>query len=215
MARGVLYCACEGDPRAWLSDCPHISYLGYPVSVPCAGHAGLGFRASPPRRMSPAAGGASRGGSSRGPADAVLRDADGRGVETHVAGIWQRPAWCWPAHDGPLWDGPLHRARAGAGGGRAGARGDEAESGSASIRRCGGAGVGTYLVQTAGDAAGAARVARLRAYTMPGNASFLALARGAAAEVEAGPDEVEVVFDAGARPGLPAPARRASARFAA
>jgi hypothetical protein len=41
-------------------------------------------------------------------------------------------------------------------------------------------------------------VRRIGAYTLPGNRSFVALARRSGAAIAAGPDEVEVTFDVAA-----------------
>ena len=104
--------------------------------------------------------------------------------------------------DGPLWGGPLHRPGPIRAVAELSIAGDEAELGisvDAGLRR---RGVGTYLVQTAGALLAPRGVRRVRAYTLPGNASFLKLAHAIGGTVEAGPDEVEVLFDVAAlRPG--------------
>jgi GNAT superfamily N-acetyltransferase len=176
---------------------PNISFIGYPLSIPCAGHAGLGFREASRcdtpalvdhlTRLSPH--------DRRMRFCATLTDA---AIERHVEGIWQRRAVVLAAHDGPLWDGPLHRAGPIRAAVELALDDREAELGISvdpALRR---RGVGTYLVQTAGMLLRARGLARVRAYTMPGNASFLGLARACGGLVEAGPDEVEVSFDVAA-----------------
>jgi GNAT superfamily N-acetyltransferase len=176
---------------------PHVSFIGYPLSVPCANHAGLGFRE------------VGRGDAdllvahfrALDPADrrmrfcATLTDA---AMERHVAGLWSRRALVLAAHDGPLWAGPLHRAGPIRAVAELSIDGAEAELGlsvDASLRR---RGVGTYLVQTAARLLSPRGVRRIRAYTLPDNHSFVALARSCGAVIETGPDEVEVVFDVAA-----------------
>ena len=56
-------------------------------------------------------------------------------------------------------------------------------------------GVATYLIQTAARLLAPRGVRAIRAYTLPGNTSFLALARTCGAVIETGRDEVEVTFD--------------------
>ncbi len=173
---------------------PNISCIGYPVSLPCAGHAGLGLRAA-----------------TRADAPALLRHltaldlADRRmrfcatlgdeAVARHVEGVFGRPVLVLAGFDGPIWSGPLHRP----GPVRAAAEltlgGDEAELGisvDAGLRR---RGIGAYLVQTAGALLAPRGVRRIRAYTMAGNLSFLRLARALDGAVVADADEVEVIFD--------------------
>ena len=176
---------------------PQTSFIGYPLSVPCAGHAGLGFRRA-------------------GPADAPgilahyreLAPADRRrrfcatlahhAVGRHVEGLWRRDGLVLAAHDGPLWRGPFHGAGPVRAVAEVGVAGREAEIGISvgdGLRR---RGVGTYLVQTVGMLLAPRGVTFLRACTLPDNASFLGLAATAGATVEAGRDEVEVCFDVAA-----------------
>jgi GNAT superfamily N-acetyltransferase len=176
---------------------PNISWLGYPLSLPCAGHAGLGLRAAH-RGDGPALVSHLR---ALEPADRRMRFCATLGddaLERHVSGLWARRALVLAGFDGPVWGGPLH----GPGPIRAVAElsiaGDEAELGisvDTGLRR---RGVGTYLVQTAGALLAPRGVRRIRAYTLPGNASFLKLAHAIGGKVETGPDEVEVHFDVGA-----------------
>ena len=173
---------------------PQISFIGYPLAVPCSGHAGLGFReagqgdAAALLAHYQALGAADR----RMRFCATLTDA---AVERHVAGLWPRRVLTLAAHDGPLWPGPLHRAGPIRAVAELSIAGTEAELGlsvDASVRR---RGVGTYLVQAAARLLAPRGVRRIGAYTLPENRSFIALARRCGARVEAGPDEVEVEFD--------------------
>lgn len=172
---------------------PNISFIGYPLSLPCAGHAGLGFREASGRdtpalvdhliRLSEH--------DRRMRFCATLTDA---AVERHIQGIWQRRAVVLAAYDGPLWGGPLHRAGPIRAVVELALDEREAELGISvdpALRR---RGVGTYLVQTAGMLLRARGLAQVRAWTMPGNMSFLALARACGGVIDAGPDEVEVSF---------------------
>jgi GNAT superfamily N-acetyltransferase len=173
---------------------PNISFIGYPVSLPCAGHAGLGLREARPFDA-PALGAHY---AALDPADRRRRFCATLGedaIARHVAGIWQRRSLVLAGFDGPIWAGPLHRA----GPIRAVAElalGDrEAELGISvddGLRR---RGVGTYLVQAAAGLLAPRGIRRIRAYTTPGNGSFLKLAHTLGGEIESGPDEVEVLFD--------------------
>lgn len=176
---------------------PNISCIGYPLSLPCAGHAGLGLRA------------AHRGDAPAlvehllhlEPADRRMRFCATLGDEAlarHVEGLWSQRALVLAAFDGPIWGGPLHRAGPIRAVAELSIAGDEAELGvsvDAGLRR---RGIGTYLVQTAGALLGPRGVRRLRAYTLPGNASFLKLSVALGGALTSGPAEVEVVFDAAA-----------------
>ena len=159
---------------------PNLSFIGYPVAVPSAGHAGLGLRQA--TRADAAA--LVEHFQALTPDDrrmrfcATLNDA---ALRKHVDGLWSRDALILAAHDGPLWSGPLHRA----GPVRALAElvvtGEEAELGisvEASMRR---RGVGTYLIQTAAWLLAPRGVTVIRAVTSPDNAAFIAMARPAAA----------------------------------
>lgn len=173
---------------------PSISFIGYPIAIPCIGHAGLGFR-----EVSSA--------NSRDLIDhfAALPHEDRRmrfcatlnqsAVDRHVAGLWTRRTLVLGAFDGPLWRTALRQA----GQIRAVAElslGErEAELGisvDAALRR---RGVGTYLVQTAAHLLAPRGISQIRAYTLPGNRSFIALAEACGADIEGGPDEVAAFFD--------------------
>ena len=127
---------------------PNVSFIGYPVAVPCAGHAGLGLRQA--TRADSAA--LVEHFQALTPDDRRMRfcaTLNDEALRQHVDGLWERDALVLAAHDGPLWSGPLHRA----GPVRALAEfvvtGEEAELGisvDATMRR---RGIGTYLVQTA------------------------------------------------------------------
>lgn len=101
------------------------------------------------------------------------------------------------AFDGPLFEAPFLRT----GPVRAVAElvgtGPEMELGisvDGTLRR---RGIGTELVETAAHVLAPRGVRAIRAYSLPGNRSFLALARRCGAAVEIGPDEVEATFDVG------------------
>jgi GNAT superfamily N-acetyltransferase len=173
---------------------PNMSFIGYPVSVPCAGHAGLGFREA----RQPDAAAIVTHYASLGPHDRRMRfcaTLTDDALERHVAGLWTRGAVVLVAVDGPLWPGPLHRAGPFRAVAELSLAAREAELGlsvDSSLRR---RGVGTYLVQTAAALLAPRGIRRLHAYTVPGNGSFLALARGSGASIELGHEEVEVEFD--------------------
>lgn len=177
---------------------PNISCIGYPVSLPCAGHAGLGFRAAN-RGDGPALESHLR---ALEPADRRMRFCATLGDDAlarHVAGLWLRRALVLAAFDGPIWGGPLHRPGPIRAVAELSIDGDEAELGisvDAGLRQ---RGIGIYLVLTAGALLAPRGVRRVRAYTLPGNASFLKLARAIDGAVETGTDEdeVEVLFDVG------------------
>jgi len=176
---------------------PATSYIGYPLPIPCAGHAGLGLRQAGP------------GDSTALVAHLAAMEASDRrlrfcatlgedAVERHIAGLWTRRGVVLAAHDGPLWPGLLHHA----GPVRAVAElafGDkDVEVGlsvDGSMRR---QGIGTYLLQAAAHLLAPRGIRRIVAYTLPENASFLALARGCGAEIELDADEVEVRFEVAA-----------------
>lgn len=172
----------------------NVSFIGYPQPIPCAGHAGLGFREAS-RPDAPAIL-AHLGGLD--PGDRRLRFcatvADSV-LERHVARLWPRDGFVLTAHDGPLWPGTFH----GPGPVRAVAEvaiaGREAEIGVSVDRALRRRGVGTYLVQTAARLLALRRVKTIEAYTLPENASFLALARTCRARIEDGVGEVTISFD--------------------
>jgi GNAT superfamily N-acetyltransferase len=173
---------------------PHISFIGHPVPIPCAGHAGLGFRVLG-RRDAPAVLQHFR---QLEPLDrrmrfcATLNDV---ALACYVDGILERDALVLAAHDGPLWSGPLAKAgpvRALAELALGPGEAELALSVEAGLRR---RGVGTYLLQTAARLAKPRGITRIRAYTLPDNISFLALARAAGGAIACGPGEAEVTFD--------------------
>lgn len=174
---------------------PNISCLGYPVSLPCVAHGGLGLRAA--HRGD--GGGIVRHLVDLDPADRRMRFCATLGaeaVERHVAGLWQRPALVLAGFDGPIWGGPLHRSGPIRAVAELSIAGDEAELGISVDRRLRRQGIGTYLVQTAGLLLAPRGVRRVRALTLPGNAAFLKLTRAVGGVVVgSGPEEVEVLFD--------------------
>lgn len=173
---------------------PPISYIGHPVPMPCPGHAGLGFReagaSDEPEIMAHFRG--------LTPSDRRMRfmaTLNGEALERYVAGMWDREALVLAAFDGPLWSGPIGQAGPVRGLAELALDKDEAElaiSVEDGLRR---RGVGTYLLQTAARLVKPRGVTRIRACTLPENASFLALARNAGGTVEAGDGEVAVSFD--------------------
>ncbi len=174
---------------------PNVSCLGYPVPVPCAGHAGLGVRVA----RSGDAGHLVAHLRGLDPADRRMRFCGTLADEAlarHVADLWSRRTLVLAGFDGPIWGGPLHRPGPVRAVVELALDGDEVELGisvDASLRR---RGVGTYLVQAAGALLAARGVGLVRACTLPGNASFLRLARALDGEIRPGPDEFEVRFDA-------------------
>lgn len=172
---------------------PNISYIGYPVSVACAGHAGLGFRE------------AGRGDAPRvlahlrrlGPADRRLRFCATLGDDAlarHVERLWDGDAFVLTAQDGPLWPSALAPAgpvRAVAEVAIAEAAAEIGISVDADLRQ---RGLGTWLTQTAGHLLAQRGVRRLHAYTLVDNRSMLALGRACGAAVETGGGEVEITF---------------------
>lgn len=173
---------------------PHFSHFGYPVSVYCAGHAGLGLREA-----------------GRTDSKAIVEHflrldaADCRmrfcasvkesGLQRHVDRLMDSEGFALAGFDGPLWPGPLHRPGPILALAELMIAGGEAELGlsvDASLRR---RGVGTYLVQAAAALLAPRGIRRIIAYTLSGNQSFLALSRRAGAEISYGPDEVEIIFD--------------------
>ncbi len=176
---------------------PHISFIGYPAPIPCAGHAGLGFReahsADAPaildhlRRL--------------GPEDRRMRycaTISDEALAHEAARIFERADFALCAFDGPLWNGPFHRA----GPIRAVAEfvisGRQAELGlsvDVDLRR---RGVGAYLVQTASRLLAPRGVRTVTAYTLPQNRAMIALGLASGARIERGPEEVEIDFDVAA-----------------
>lgn len=173
---------------------PNISFVGYPVPIPCAGHAGLGFREARPgdepeiiahlRALDP--------DDRRMRFCTTVNDAH---LVRHAEHTWQRASFTIAAHDGPLWSGPFHRAgaiRALAELAVAGEVAEFAVSVDRSMRR---RGVGTYLLQTSARLLAQRGVTRIVALTMAENKSFLALSRKAGGEMVWDGPEVEVHFD--------------------
>jgi RimJ/RimL family protein N-acetyltransferase len=173
---------------------PNISYVGYPLPIPCAPHAGLGFREI------------SRGDATGmldhlralPPEDRRMRfcaSVNDDHLLRHVASAPARNTFALAAFDGPLWSGTFLRQGPIRALAEFAVSGDVAELGVSverSIRR---RGVATYLIQTSARLLAQRGVARVIAYTMAGNRSFLALARKAGARVEIDGSEVEVTFD--------------------
>lgn len=172
---------------------PHISFIGYPAPIPCAGHAGLGFRQARAsdapaildhlRRLNPQ--------DRRMRFCATISDA---ALDRKATRLFHRSEFALCALDGPLWDGPYHRA----GLIRALAEffiaGDKAEIGlsvDGALRR---RGVGAYLVQTAARLLAPRGVRTITAYTLPENRAMIALGLASGARIERGLDEVEIVF---------------------
>lgn len=173
---------------------PNISFIGYPTSVPCAAHAGLGFRTAGPAD-SPALLAHLR---SLTPHDRRMRfcaTLSDSALERHLAAVWARGSLVLAAHDGPLWSGPFHAA------GPIRAAAEFAIDGSGSeiglsvdplMRR---RGVGTYLLQTGARLLAPRGVRRIVAMTSPENIAFAALARACEAVTERGEDEIFHAFD--------------------
>ena len=173
---------------------PNISYIGYPVSVPCAPHAGLGFREAK-RPDAPEILGHLKALDPLDRRHRFCATVDDSVLDRHVEALWTQDRVVLAAHDGPLWGGPMHRAgpvRALAelviGNGTA----EIALTVDGALRR---RGVGTYLVQTAAFLLRRRGIPRVEAYTLPGNVSFLTLAAKCGASVARTPDDVEIVFD--------------------
>lgn len=176
---------------------PNVSFIGYPVAVPCPPHAGLGVR----QATRADAGAVVEHFCALGAEDLRLRfcaTLNEEAVRRHVDGLWDRDGLVLAAYDGPLWPSPLHRA----GPIRALAElvvsGEEAEFGVSvepAMRR---RGIATYLVQTAARLLVPRGVKVIRATTLPDNGSFIAMAHALGAAVDCGPDEVDVTFDAAA-----------------
>jgi ribosomal protein S18 acetylase RimI-like enzyme len=173
---------------------PNISCVGWPVAVPCAGHAGLGFREARAsdadavlahfRRMQPA--------DLRLRFCATVSDAS---LRTHVSRIWDRPGLVLAAHDGPLWDGPFHAAGPVRGLAEFCVSGEVAELGitvDGTLRR---RGVGTWLVRTAAALLAPRGVRRIVAFTMPENMAMIGLGRTSGARIVNALGDVEIVFD--------------------
>lgn len=172
---------------------PHISFIGYPVAIPCAGHAGLGFRAAAPDDLPLIAAHYQR----LAPEDRALRfcaTLSDAALATHAGRTFARGDLVIAGHDGLLWRsallerGPI-RALA-----ELSVDGATAEIGlsvDGTLRR---RGLGTYLVQTAARLLAPRGVTRILAYTLARNRAMIGLGRASGAMVEiAGPD-VEITF---------------------
>jgi GNAT superfamily N-acetyltransferase len=178
---------------------PNISFIGFPVPVPCAAHAGLGFREALPADA-PAMVEHLR---SLSPEDRRMRfcaSVNDAHIVRHVEQSWTRSGLVLAAHDGPLWSGPFHdpgpvRALA-----EFAVYGRDAElsiSVDGALRR---RGVGTYLIQTGARLLSQRGVRRIQAYTMSGNTmsgntAFLVLSRKSGAVIETEAGEAFIDFD--------------------
>ncbi|MBB5223212.1 GNAT superfamily N-acetyltransferase [Amaricoccus macauensis] len=175
---------------------PHMSFIGYPVPLPCAGHSGLGLRAAVDSD-SPAVLDHLRRLSAEDRRMRFCATMGAAALERHVERIGSRGGVVLLAFDGPLFETPFFRTgpvRAVAelvGTGREMELGISVDSG---LRRNG---IATELVETAAHVLAPRGVRIIRAYTLPGNRSFLTMASRCGAAVEAGRDEVEVTFDVG------------------
>jgi RimJ/RimL family protein N-acetyltransferase len=173
---------------------PNISFVGYPVPIPCAGHAGLGFREARPgdepeivahlRALDPE--------------DRRMRFCttvnDGHLVR-HAEDIWGRSSFALAAHDGPLWSGPFHRPGPIRALAELSVAGDAAEVGVSVDRSMRRKGVGTYMLQTAARLLSLRGISRIVALTMAENKAFVALSRKAGAELTWDSGDVEIAFD--------------------
>jgi GNAT superfamily N-acetyltransferase len=161
--------------------------------VPCAGHAGLGFREARP---------ADRPAIlahllALSPEDRHLRfcgSLSDETIRTHVEGLPDLPGFTLAALEGPLWDGPFYRA----GPVRAFAElvvsGKVAELGisvDAGRRR---AGVGTYMVQTAARLLALRGVEQIVALTLTRNRGMIRLGQTCGARIESDGSEVVITF---------------------
>jgi RimJ/RimL family protein N-acetyltransferase len=173
---------------------PNISFIGYPVPVPCAGHAGLGFREAracdAPEMLAHLRG--LSDGDRRMRFCAAVNDAH---LGRHVAETWRRSALVLAAHDGPLFSGPFHRP----GPIRALAElslvDDWAELGISvdpALRR---RGVATYLIQTGARLLAQRGVRRIVACTMTANTPFLVLCRKSGAAIVTDAGEADIALD--------------------
>jgi GNAT superfamily N-acetyltransferase len=172
---------------------PPISFIGYPVSIPCAGHAGLGLREArrgdEPMILSHLKG--------LSPEDRHLRfcgSLSDAAMEAHVGALADRPGFALMALDGPLWGSPFLAA----GPVRASAElvvheriAELGISVDAERRR---AGIGTYLVQTAARLLALRGVERIVALTLPRNTAMIRLGQTCEAEIDFDVSEVVVTF---------------------
>jgi GNAT superfamily N-acetyltransferase len=172
---------------------PPISFIGYPVSLPCAGHAGLGFRE------------AGRGDRpailshllALSPDDRHLRfcgSLSDEAIAAHVEGVIDLPGFALGAFDGPLWSGPFHQAGPVRGFAELVVTGTVAELGiSVEVGRRRN-GVGTYMVQTAARLLALRGVRKIVAMTLTRNAAMIRLGQTCGAEIERDGSDVVVTF---------------------
>lgn len=172
---------------------PQISFIGYPLSVPCAGHAGLGLR---------------EGGLADTPdiiahlqalsgEDRHLRfcgTLSDQAIEAHAATLASLPGFTLIAREGPLWDGTFYKAGPVRACSELVVSGRTAELGisvDAGHRR---AGVGTYLVQTAARLLALRGVEEIVAVTLSRNAAMIRLGQTCGARIERDGSDVLIVF---------------------
>lgn len=173
---------------------PHLSFIGYPAPIPCAGHAGLGFREAVAGDSAPIGAHYLRLSTE----DRALRfcaTLSDVALHGHAARTFDRADLVIVGHDGPIWRGPLYdrgpvRALA-----ELSVDGAEAEIGlsvEGTLRR---RGLGTYLVQTAARLLAPRGVRHIHAYTLSRNRAMIALGQTSGAAIEiAGPD-AEITFE--------------------
>jgi GNAT superfamily N-acetyltransferase len=170
-----------------------MSYIGYPVSVPCLGHAGLGFREAVPEDR-PAI---LEHLLALSPEDRHLRFCGGLSddaVAAHVEALPGRPGFGLVAIDGPLWNGPFRPAGRVLGFAELVTGGGSAEIGisvDASRRR---AGVGTYLIQTAARLLALRGVEQIVALTLTRNAAMIRLGQSCGARIDNDGSDVVITF---------------------
>jgi RimJ/RimL family protein N-acetyltransferase len=173
---------------------PHISFIGYPTPIPCAGHAGLGFREAASRDLSPITEHYSR----LSPEDRALRfcaTLSDAALDTHAARTFERADLVIAGHDGPIWRGPFHDVgpiRALAELSVAGRNAEIGLSVDGTLRR---RGVGTYLVQTAARLLAPRGVQRIHAYTLNRNHAMIRLGAASGAAIDIAGGDVEIAFD--------------------
>lgn len=172
---------------------PHISFIGYPAPIPCAGHAGLGFREAGSRDLEPVTAHYRR----LTPEDRALRfcaTLSDAALENHAARTFQRSDLVIAGHDGPIWRGPFHDVgpiRALAELSVAGRNAEIGLSVDGTLRR---RGVGTYLVQTAARLLAPRGVTRIHAYTLARNLGMIRLGQVSGAAIDIAGADVEIVF---------------------
>jgi GNAT superfamily N-acetyltransferase len=172
---------------------PQISFVGHPVLIPCAAHAGLGLRTA-------------------GPADSahVLehlqsldaedrrlrfgRDMSDAALASYVEELWQPTRIVLSAHEGPLWPGSRYDAGPIRGVAELSISGESAElrlSVDPGRRR---QGVGTYLIQTAARLLAPCGVHQILVITLPRNRAMICLGQRCGARIEPQPEETVIVF---------------------